>query len=56
VEVNLYWPGLAAQVDECCGTWPAFPSESLEIEVTVKERSSVGESIREHSAWRSTIT
>jgi hypothetical protein len=51
------WPGLLVLVDEHCGTWPssselvnaccnawlAIPSDSIEIEVTVKEHSSIGE-------------
>jgi hypothetical protein len=54
-EVDLLWPGLAAQVDDCCGTLPAFPSNTLEIEVKVEERTSVGDLTEEGSTCRSTI-
>jgi hypothetical protein len=54
-EIDLLWPGLAAQVDHRYGTWPAFPSDTLEVEVLVKERTSVGDLTEGHSTCRLTI-
>jgi hypothetical protein len=56
VDRDSGWPGLAMQVDDRCGTWPAFPSDTLEIEVTIEERTSVGDLTGEHSTCRLTVT
>jgi hypothetical protein len=52
----LLWLGLAAQVDALCGTWPSFPSDTLEIEVMIEERTSIDDLTEEHPTCRSTIT
>jgi hypothetical protein len=55
------WPGLAAQVDECCGIWGPFPTDTLEVvidavcTVEVEEHSSLGNLVKGRSACRSTI-
>jgi hypothetical protein len=36
VEGDLSWPALAAQVDEHCGSWEPFPSDTLKMEWTVE--------------------
>jgi hypothetical protein len=56
MEGDSGWPGLATQVDAHCSTWQAFPSDTLEIEVTIEERTSVDHLTGECSACRLTIT
>jgi hypothetical protein len=59
--VDSRWPGLAAQVGECCGTWGPFPTNTFEVvdvvqPVDMEEHSSIGDLVEGHSACRSTIT
>jgi hypothetical protein len=56
MEGDLSWPGLAIQVDDRCGVWPAFLSDTLEVEVMIEERTSVGDLMGEQSTCRSTVT
>jgi hypothetical protein len=58
VEGDLSWPTLATQINDWCGNWGPFPSDTLEVEqmVEVEERSSMGDLLRERSTCRSTMT
>jgi hypothetical protein len=51
------WPGLAAQVNDRCGTWGPFLMDTFEVmqTVEVEEKLSMGDIVGECSPCRSTV-